>query len=61
MKSKEYKNYNEAEIHQLYTEVGWTAYTENMSALSDRLQKELPGLRGFSTRNLRNMRMFYEE
>ena len=26
-----------------------------------RLQAELPGLRGFSERNLRNMRTFYEE
>lgn len=30
-------------------------------AISERLQKELPGLKGFSARNLRNMRMFYEE
>lgn len=29
--------------------------------ISDRLDKELPGLRGFSARNLRYMRMFYEE
>ena len=33
MEIKEYKNYKEAEIRQLYTEVGWTAYTENMPAL----------------------------
>lgn len=32
-----------------------------IDAISNRLQKELPGLRGFSARNLRNMRKFYEE
>ena len=29
--------------------------------ISRRLQKELPGLRGFSAQNMRNMRQFYEE
>lgn len=29
--------------------------------ISERLDKELPGLKGFSARNLRNMRIFYEE
>ncbi|MBO4392914.1 MAG: DUF1016 family protein [Spirochaetales bacterium] len=32
-----------------------------IAAISEKLQKELPGLRGFSVRNLRNMRYFYEE
>ena len=32
-----------------------------IDAISKRLDKELPGLRGFSARNLRYMRMFYEE
>ena len=32
-----------------------------IDAISGRLQRELPGLRGFSARNLRNMRTFYEE
>lgn len=32
-----------------------------IDVISERLQRELPGLRGFSTRNLRNMRTFYEE
>ena len=32
-----------------------------IDAISERLKKELPGLRGFSARNLRNMRKFYEE
>ncbi len=29
--------------------------------ISSRLRKELPGLRGFSPRNIKNMRTFYEE
>lgn len=32
-----------------------------IETISQRLGKELPGLRGFSARNLRYMRMFYEE
>lgn len=32
-----------------------------IDAISAKLDKELPGLRGFSARNLRYMRMFYEE
>ena len=34
--------------------------TGAIDAISEQLQKELPGLRGFSGRNLRNMRKFYE-
>lgn len=30
---KEYKEYNESEIHRLYSAVGWTSYTENLTAL----------------------------
>ena len=29
--------------------------------ISQQLQKELPGLRGFSATNIKNMRSFYEE
>ncbi len=32
-----------------------------INAISEQLDKELPGLKGFSARNLRNMRTFYEE
>ena len=32
-----------------------------MAAISEQLRKELPGLKGFSERNLKNMRTFYEE
>ncbi|MBR0171203.1 MAG: GNAT family N-acetyltransferase [Lachnospiraceae bacterium] len=33
MEIREYTTYREDEILRLYTEVGWTAYTENMPAL----------------------------
>ncbi|MBR2104735.1 MAG: hypothetical protein IJ933_05570 [Bacteroidales bacterium] len=29
--------------------------------MSQQLKKKLPGLRGFSERNIKNMRTFYEE
>lgn len=32
-----------------------------IDTISERLQKDLPGLRGFSARNLKYMRKFYEE
>ena len=32
-----------------------------IDAISEQLRKELPGLKGFSARNLKNMRMFYEQ
>ena len=32
-----------------------------IEGISEQLRKELPGLRGFSARNIRNMRTFYEE
>ena len=35
MEIKEYKEYNEEEIARLYTAVGWTAYTDNMSVLRE--------------------------
>lgn len=34
--------------------------TKVLDAVSERLQQELPGLRGFSGSNLRKMRMFYQ-
>jgi hypothetical protein bfra3_16998 len=34
--------------------------TGAIKAISDQLHKELPGLRGFSERNIKNMRAFYE-
>ncbi len=35
--------------------------TKLLILFSSMLQKELPGLRGFSTRSIKNMRQFYEE
>lgn len=35
--------------------------TKALDAISERLQRELPGLRGFSSGNLKKMRIFYEE
>ena len=35
--------------------------TGAIEQISERLQKELPGLRGFSARSIKNMRAFYEE
>ena len=34
--------------------------TGTIDEIADRLQAELPGLRGFGARNIRNMRQFYE-
>ena len=35
--------------------------TSTIETISEKLQHELPGLRGFSASNIKNMRMFYEE
>lgn len=35
--------------------------TSAIEQISEKLQKELPGLRGFSERSIKNMRRFYEE
>ena len=35
--------------------------TGAIDAISEKLQQELPGLRGFSVSNIKNMRMFYDE
>ena len=41
MEIKEYKDYKESEIRQLYTEVGWTAYTENTPVLEQGYKNSL--------------------
>ena len=41
MEIREYTEYREEEIRRLYTEVGWTAYTENMSALEQGYRNSL--------------------
>ena len=34
--------------------------TSGIDRISEQLRRELPGLRGFSSQNIRNMRSFYE-
>ncbi len=41
MELKEYKKYNEEEILQLYSEVGWTAYTDDMAVLRNGFENSL--------------------
>ena len=41
MEIREYTEYREEEIRRLYTEVGWTAYTENMSTLEQGYRNSL--------------------
>lgn len=52
MEIKEYKNYKEVEIRQLYTEVGWTAYTENMQALEQGYKNSLLVLAAYENNEL---------
>ena len=35
--------------------------TGTIDSISEQLQREMPGLRGFSARNIRNMRFFFEQ
>lgn len=41
MEIRKYGEYKENEIQRLYTEVGWTAYTENMSVLEQGYKNSL--------------------
>ena len=41
MEIREYGEYKENEIQRLYTEVGWTVYTENMSVLEQGYKNSL--------------------
>ena len=41
MQIREYRTYNEAEILELYTSVGWTAYTNHPEALKRGFEKSL--------------------
>ena len=47
MEIREYREYNEDEIRRLYTEVGWTAYTENMAALEQGYKNSLLELEAY--------------
>ena len=59
-----------AEMLKLYYAIGGyvsaksragTWGTGAIETISERLSKELPGLRGFSPQNIKNMRQFFEE
>ena len=41
MEIREYTKYNADEIQNLYSQVGWTAYTDNMRALEQGFQNSL--------------------
>ena len=41
MEIKEYPEFKQSEVLDLYTQVGWTAYTENMLALEQGYKKSL--------------------
>lgn len=52
MEIREYLNYNADEILRLYTEVGWTAYTENMPALEQGYHNSLLVLAAYENEEL---------
>lgn len=49
---KEYKEYKEDEIKRLYTEVGWSAYTENMQTLEQGYKNSLLVLAAYQNEEL---------
>lgn len=52
MEIKEYTRYQEDEIFCLYSQVGWTAYTENMAALKQGFQNSLLTLAAYENNEL---------
>lgn len=52
MEIREYKEYQEDEILQLYTSVGWTAYTENTMALRQGYEHSLLILAAYENEEL---------
>lgn len=52
MKVKEYTEFKKDEIWQLYTQVGWTAYTENMMALERGYKNSLLVLAAYENEEL---------
>ena len=52
MQIREYTEYNADEIRRLYSEVGWTAYTENMAALEQGFRNSLLVLAAYEKDNL---------
>ena len=49
---REYTEYNEKEIVRLYTEVGWTAYTDNLSILRKGFENSLLVLGAYENNEL---------
>lgn len=52
MEIKEYTDYKEEEILRLYSEVGWTAYTNNMPALEQGYRNSLLVLAAYENNEL---------
>ena len=52
MEIKEYTEYNEDDIKKLYSEVGWVAYTEDMSALMNGYKNSLLVLAAYENEDL---------
>lgn len=52
MKIKEYTEFQKDEIWQLYTQVGWTAYTENMTVLERGYKNSLLVLAAYENEEL---------
>ena len=52
MEIREYTEYREEEILRLYTEVGWTAYTKDMSALEQGYKHSLLVLSAYENEDL---------
>jgi len=52
MKIKEYTEFKKDEIWQLYTQVGWTVYTENMTALERGYKNSLLVLAAYENEEL---------
>ena len=52
MEIQEYSNYNENEILRLYSSVGWTAYTENKTALRKGYEQSLLTLAAYENGEL---------
>ena len=52
MEIREYKNYNEEEIMNLYAAVGWTAYTDHPAALREGFERSLLTLAAYEGNDL---------
>ena len=52
MEIREYKNYNEQEILNLYGSVGWTAYTDDSASLKAGFQNSLLTLAAYEGNTL---------